>query len=415
MKFTLIRLPQFLLFTWICFLALTSNALASGNQENPYYDVGLALFEDGNYQEACQKFRHAREFAKGQNKAWWAKSTVGMAQSFLKLDQWDRAIDLALQVKASVKEHRLEHVQACRILGTALLMKADYPQSHDYLMEGRRKLQKMDTFALRELELAHFQISIGDNYFYKGKYDSTLFYYHRALANCKKYQDRHPVAITKVYDRLGRFHLYTFSLDLAKSYAETSLATKQQHLRSDHPNLTPNYNLLKLVSELKGNFQKDLALHKKASRLIDRSVNKTDESTLNKITATHEKLKRHQLTLQHYQKTLEADKKMYGEYHPMIAMTHFKISLQYYSFQNRIGGDEHFNKAIRLAEQFFGKKHQLFAYMYLEIAFVQFQSNYDSLALVSIQKALTSNLIGFDDLNVMKNPKEIICLDRNLL
>ncbi|MEM9337939.1 MAG: CHAT domain-containing tetratricopeptide repeat protein [Bacteroidota bacterium] len=415
MKFTLIRLPQSLLFSWICFFTLVSDGIASGNQENPYYDAGLALFEDGNYQEACQKFRQARKFAKGQNEASWAKSTIGLAQSLLKMNQWDSAIDMALQVKASVGTDQLEHIQAYQILGKAYLTKADYPQSLDYLLEGRGKLQKMDTFALRELELAHLQVIIGKNHFYQGTYDSSFLYYDRALANYEKYQDRHPVALTKAYDGLGKIHFYTSSLDLARSYTETSLATKRQYLRPDHPDLITNYSTLGSINKHEGNYEKALELHKKALRIVERSANEPAGPILNNIAVVYEGLKKYRLAIQYYQKTLEADKKTYGEFHPTTAMTNFNMSLQYYSLQDRIKGAEHFNKAVKLVEQFFGKKHQRLAYMHRNIAHKQFQADDDSLALVSIQKALTSNLIGFDDLNVMKNPTEITCLDRNML
>ncbi|MBN2378486.1 tetratricopeptide repeat protein [candidate division WOR-3 bacterium] len=236
-----------------------------------YKNIGLLYDKRGSYEQALEYYLQALDiFQQEEDKKGIAVCCASIGVVYKKQTEYDEALEYyrkALEVFSEIGNKQFV-AHTYNNIGIVYKNQSSYNQALKYY----NKALKIFTEIGDKRGIANSYGNLGVIYEKKGDYEKSLEYYMNALQTFEEMGDKQNVAIS--YGNIGHVHTQLGHFDAAQDYLLKGLEQTQEIGAKEWE--MHIYGYLSELFEVKDDFEKSLAFHKKFSQLKEKIF--SDES-----------------------------------------------------------------------------------------------------------------------------------------
>jgi CHAT domain-containing protein/Flp pilus assembly protein TadD len=225
--------------------------------------------------------------------------------------------------------------------------------------------RKMNQLALKEQSDTSFWYALsmraqGFPYYNRGDYDSTLYYWKKAVDLFKEYHPNHSEFASSL-NHLGVLYKSMGDYKAAAPYYEQALAIFKQSLGENHPDYAMSlYNLGTLVYA-KGDYKAAAPYFEQALTIYKQSLGENHPNyarCLNSLGVLYKSMGDYKAAAPYYEQALAIKKQSLGENHPAYARSLNNLGILYYEMGDYKAAALYYEQALDIFKQSLGENHQ---------------------------------------------------------
>jgi len=226
--------------------------------------------------------------------------------------------------------------------------------------------------------------TLGFQYVYQAKFDSTLLYWKKALQIRKKIFGEKHIETAKIYNSIGIVYNNKKEFDLALEYHFKSLQIRKELLGEKHPGVAMSYYNIGIIYADKSEYDLALEYYLKDLQIIKEFFGEKHSyvaQSYNSIGNVYLSKKEFDLALEYHFKSLKIKKELFGEKHIDVAVSYNNIGAVYVDKSEYDLALEYYLKFLQIAKELLGEKHPDVAASYNNIGIVYADKSEYDLAL----------------------------------
>ncbi|MCD4833824.1 MAG: CHAT domain-containing protein [Bacteroidales bacterium] len=404
-------------------LSFAQNITADTTLANSYFETAQEYNKNKSYDTAIVYFEKASTLYL-EHELWrkYLQSKTKHGKCLQKQWQLDKAI---ATIKPAI-EKTLLHINKNDVIVAdayhSLGMQYYYQSKNDSTLFYWKKALKIrkELFGEKHIDIAKNYNNVGIVYNNKNKYDLALQYYFKSLQIYKELLGEKHTLVAMSYNNIGNVYAKKNEHDLALQYYFKSLQIHKELLGEKHNYVTASYNNIGNIYKDKNEYDLALQYYFKSLQIKKELLGEkhTDVAgSYNNIGIVYNIKNEYNLALECHFKVLKIYKELLGEKHTLVAMSNHNIGVVYKNKNEYDLALQYYFKALQIKRELLGEKHIDVAHSYNNIGIVYRDKNENDLALQYYQKGIASSLRNFNDtVNVYSVPiiKDYLNWDRLL-
>lgn len=328
-----------------------------------------------------------------------------------KFDQSYNSITLCVNENLRFKGTDSTLARAYRLKGIAEYYKGDFSQAIESLKKsvgfGSKAFGKFSLFVSDQLN------NLGVMNFMINRIDDALAYYQKSESVMTQGRISSPAGLAGTYTNIGLIFRTKDDYDNALLFYNKAIELSLSDLNNAKSKISSIYINTAAIYRFKKDYQKEFENLKKAEEF-----SKYNQAILPKV---YQQLAIYQTEIKNFQKaesyynTAIKKAKQQSADNPEIAYFYVNYG-QFLNERNRNAQSlEAYNKALPLLIKLFGQRHASTSSCLFSISDIYFKNNHKEKALEYLQKAIVSNCLQFNSLDVFSNPESDDFLSNQLM
>ena len=421
-----------------------------------YINIGLLYEQKSNFEKALEYYNKSKAIAEkilNKESLLVAQIIQHLGCLYKAMMKYDKAMDLmtqSLNIKRRlIPEMNYEMAQTYNAIGLIYFDQSDFVNSLHYFNKAINILTTiMDT---DNVDMAIVYANIGAVYKRQSLYPEALNFQNKALEIRKRILGQSHIAVALSYNDIALIYDHLSDVDKALDYLNKSVEIKKTVLGERDLDVANSYNNIGTIYNNKGDYDLALEYHNKSLNIRKEKLGEKHHSIAecyNNIGAVYLNKQDYPKALEYFMKDLNLNIELLGQKHEFVALGYLNVAVAYSELDefdkaleclknsmeicrvifgessesigkihNNIAtiyfkqGDfekalTHFNLAIDIKRKILGPKSRDLTLSYFNLSYLCFEKTEYLTALSYAQRAITSNVIGFNDtLNITSNPK----------
>lgn len=262
--------------------------------------------------------------------------------------------------------------------------------------------------------VANSYLSLGNLYRNKGSYNLAKENYNKALEiNQGVFGDNHPDVAT-TYVGIADIFKSSGGYEIALQYYNQALIIYSKFLDDRNPKFGAIYLGFADVAKNKGDYVEAIEYYEKALEVFGNTVGEVHQSSIRSllgIANTFIYQEKFADALEYYGRVLDINFNLVGETHVNTSAAYNNLGSLYYFAGDFELAIRYFQKALDIDVQIHGTKHPNIANAYYNLARVYGEQGRTRQALESVQFAINSSIMDFNETNIFVNPSLVNFFD----
>jgi CHAT domain-containing protein/Tfp pilus assembly protein PilF len=228
--------------------------------------------------------------------------------------------------------------------------------------------RKMNQLALKEQSDTSFWYALsmraqGFPYYNRGDYDSTLYYWKKAVDLFKEYHPNHSEFASSL-NHLGVLYKSMGDYKAAAPYYEQALAIFKQSLGENHPDYAMSLYNLGTLNYDKGDYKAAAPYFEQALAIFKQSLGENHPDyarCLNSLGALYKSMGDYKAAAPNYEQALAIKKQSLGENHPDYARSLNNLGSLYSDMGDYKAAAPYYEQALAIRKQSLGENHPDYA------------------------------------------------------
>ncbi len=244
--------------------------------------------------------------------------------------------------------------------------------------------------SITDTTLAHQYFAKAEQLAAGAKYDSSSFYYEKAITLYEK--NGKSLQVAQTYHNLGNLFMGKNDTEQALSYFNRALVIRLQSLGAEHLEVAKSYNNIGVAYQLKGDDEKALASHEKSLMIKLNALGEKSAEAANSYNNMGNVLRNVgdlEAALAYINKALIIRQQLFGENHPRVAHTYINLGNIYILKSDYDQGIACYKKSLNFFLAAGGKAEDL-GPIYNNLGHAYRQKNDHDTALENLNQALAT-------------------------
>ena len=202
--------------------------------------------------------------------------------------------------------------------------------------------------------------TIGIQYYYQSKLDSTLLYFHKTLKIRKEVLGEKHIKVANSYNNIGLLYDIQSKYDQALQYYYKDLAISKGILGEKHTGVAHTYNNIGVVYYYKSEYNKALEYFNKGLKIRKELFGEKHIDVIgsyNNIAAVYQDKSEYDNALQYNFKNLEIEKELLGKKHIYVSASYNNIGVIYFNKSEYNKALQYFFMSLEIKKELYGEKH----------------------------------------------------------
>lgn len=324
-------------------------------------------------------------------------------QHELALEEYEKALEITERVP-----HDDKHIYSAPTnlgIGNVYFGKLQYQQAFLHFKEALETNKEI--LGEDHPYVANSYLSLGNLYRNKGSYNLAQENYNTALEIfLKAFGQDHPDVAT-TYIGIADIFKQAENYEKALQYYNQALIIYTRFLNEINPKFGDIYLGFADIAKNKGDYATAVDYYEKALNLFDKTIGKTHQNSIRSylgIANTYIYQEKFKEALDYYGKVLEINFNLVGETHVNTSAAYNNLGGLYYFAGDFVLAARYFEKALAIDQAIHGDKHPNVANAHYNLARVYHEMGQTRQALESVQSAINSSIMDFNEDNIFVNP-----------
>ncbi|MEP2026628.1 MAG: CHAT domain-containing tetratricopeptide repeat protein [Reichenbachiella sp.] len=252
-------------------------------------------------------------------------------------------------------------------------------------------------------EVAAELINLGDLFLKKGDFKSGLKKYKESLSIHNKIGKTENAKVAFLYYKISGAYIYMNQFDLALEYIDFAIDVVQVEGEKEDGLLMWFFSRKTTLMERLNQYEMAFSIYKESTNKwgTNRPSAANDNYTIGRLFG---KMGNEDSAVYYLKKSLDIEKKVYGDSHPQIAWTLLRVSDSYRKMGQMEEALKGIFKVLEIQKKYYGDKHYSVGSAYRILANLYYDLGLYGESLKANQNALIANALDFNDSSIVHNP-----------